>query len=159
MGALLIREMRDGDRAAVAEMLVVCGAFSDREIEVALELVDAGLGNGDYTLLVAKIAGAVRGYVCLGQTPLTVSSWDLYWICIHPEFQRIGAGRALQRHAEEFIQQQGGERIRVETSGRADYERARDFYRRAGFRVVGVIADFYRPGDPCVLFCKTLTLP
>ncbi len=154
---MLIRALRAEDRAAVEEMLTVCGAFSAEEIRVALELVDAGLANGDYALLALEIADTVRGFVCFGETPLTASTWDLYWICIHPEAQRSGAGRALQAHAEECVRERGGERIRVETSGRADYVSARLFYEKAGYHVVGVIPDFYNPGDDCVIFCKALT--
>jgi ribosomal protein S18 acetylase RimI-like enzyme len=154
---MLIRALRAGDRAAVEEMLTVCGAFSAEEIHVALELVDAGLANGDYALLALEADDIVRGFVCFGETPLTASTWDLYWICIHPDAQRAGAGRALQARAEDFTRERGGERIRVETSGRADYARARRFYEKAGYRVVGVIPDFYKPGDDCVIFCKELS--
>jgi ribosomal protein S18 acetylase RimI-like enzyme len=157
MGAMLIRALRAEDRAAVEEMLTACGAFSGEEIRVALELVDAGLENGDYALLALEIAETVRGFVCFGETPLTASTWDLYWLCIHPDAQRTGAGRALQAGAEECARERGGERIRVETSGRADYARARGFYEKAGYRVVGVIPDFYKPGDDCVIFCKALS--
>lgn len=153
---MLTRALRREDRAAVEGMLAACGAFNVEEIRVALELVEAGLNAGDYELLGVEDEGALRGYVCFGQTPLTASSWDLYWICIHPHFQRTGAGRTLQADAEEFIRERGGERVRVETSGRADYARARDFYVKASYCVIGVIPDFYAPGDDCVIFCKTL---
>lgn len=153
---MLIRALRAADRAAVEEMLTVCGAFSAEEIRVALELVDAGLANGDYALLALEIAGRVRGFVCFGETPLTASTWDLYWICIHPEAQRSGAGLALQAHAEECVRERSGERLRVETSGRENYVGARRFYEKAGYRVVGVIPNFYKPGDDCVIFCKAL---
>jgi ribosomal protein S18 acetylase RimI-like enzyme len=102
------------------------------------------------------IEGQVRGYVCLGRTPLTVSTWHLYWICVHPAAQGRGVGRALQSHAEGFVRAEGGERLVLETSGRTDYGRARGFYRRAGYQEVGRIKDFYRRGDDCVLFCKPL---
>jgi SET domain-containing protein len=44
----------------------------------------------------------------------------------------------------------------LETSGRADYARARRFYERAGYRTVGRITDFYKPGDDCVFYCESL---
>ena len=50
----------------------------------------------------------------------------------------------------------GGERLVVETSGRADYDRARRFYELSGYAVAGRIADFYKAGDDCVVYCKVL---
>jgi ribosomal protein S18 acetylase RimI-like enzyme len=98
----------------------------------------------------------VSGYVLVGPTPLTLSTWHLYWICVHPDFQRSGTGRALQTHVESFIRGRGGERIVLETDGMASYDRTREFYRRAGYREAGVIPDYFKPGSDCVLFFKKL---
>jgi ribosomal protein S18 acetylase RimI-like enzyme len=159
MGTLNIREMRPGDRETIAEMIRACGAFSDEEVRVAMELLGEGLKTGeegDYPLFAAELNGKVRGYVCVGKTPLTRGTWHEYWICVHPAVQRQGVGRALQAHAESFVRSRGGERLVLETSSRPAYARTRRFYRQSGYRVVGRIGDFYRPGDGCVVFCKVL---
>ena len=44
----------------------------------------------------------------------------------------------------------------LETSAGPAYARARAFYERAGYAVVGRIADFYKPGDDCIVYCKRL---
>jgi len=80
----------------------------------------------------------------------------LYWIAVHGACQGQGFGRAVLRHAEEFIRGAGGERIALETSGRIAYGRARHFYEAAGYCVVGRIRDFYKRGDDCVMYCKEL---
>ena len=136
-------------------MLEASGAFSAEEVKVALEVLDDGL-KGEYSLFTAEIDGAVRGYVCVSPTPLTRSTWHLYWICVHPDAQAGGVGRALQAHAEEFVRSHGGERLVLETSSREGYTRTRRFYESAGYTVAGRIADFYGPGDDCVLYCKPL---
>ena len=155
-----IRQLVAEDRPAIQEMLQACGAFSQEEVRVALEVLDAGAAgglDGDYPLFAAEVNGLVRGYVCVGMTPLTSGTWHLYWICVHPSAEAQGVGRALQAHAEAFVRSRGGERLVLETSGRADYARARRFYQRAGYQAVGRIADFYKAGDDCVVFCKSLT--
>ena len=122
-------------------------------------MLDEGLAGGlqgDYPLFCVEIDGRVRGYVCLGKTPLTKSTWHLYWICVHPEAQGMGLGRALQAQAERFVLERGGERIVLETSGQQSYERTRLFYKSAGYKEVGRILDFYKPDDDCVIFCKEL---
>lgn len=156
---LILREMLTSDRAAAHDALRACGAFTPEEIEVALEVLDEGVRgglDGDYSLFAAEDDGSVRGYVCVGRTPLTLSTWHLYWICVHPAAQGRGFGRALLMRAEEFIRERGGQRLALETSGRVGYERTRRFYERAGYNEVGRIKDYYKPGDDCVFFCKPL---
>jgi ribosomal protein S18 acetylase RimI-like enzyme len=158
MGAL-IRPLRHADRGDVIEALQACGAFTEEEVQVALEVLDQGLAgglDGDYPLFAAERAGRVCGYVCVGRTPLTRGTWHLYWICVHPAAQGQGIGRDLQAHAERFVAEHGGERLLLETSSTAPYDAARAFYARAGYEIVGRVADFYRPGDDCVMFCKVL---
>ena len=158
-GRLIVREMRDSDRAAAHAALRACRAFTEEEIEVALEVLDEGLRGGHdgyYSLFAVEEDARVRGYICVGTTPLTMGTWHLYWICVHPSAQGRGAGRALLARAEEFVRQRGGQRLVLETSGRAGYERARRFYRAAGYKEVGRIRDYYKPGDDCVFFCTSL---
>jgi ribosomal protein S18 acetylase RimI-like enzyme len=152
---LNVRPPTAGDRHSVYEALTQCGAFTDDEVRVAIEMFDLGLA-GDYSLLGIETEGVLRAYACFGKANLTERSWYLYWICVHPAVQGTGIGRALQRTVEEFVRQQGGDRLVLETSGRSDYERSRRFYGRAGFTVQGCIPDFYRPGDDCIIYCKTL---
>lgn len=159
MGILKIRELVETDREAIREILVSCVAFTAEEIRVALDVLADGLAgglDGDYPLFAAEFDDCVRGYVCVGKTPLTRGTWHEYWICVHPAAQRDGIGQALQTYAEGFVRSRGGERLVLETSGRPAYARTRRFYRRAGYRRVGRIRDFYQPGDDCVVFCKDL---
>lgn len=154
-----IRLLCPEDREPLHEALVACGAFNGEEVTVALEVLDDGLAKGpegDYPHLVVEQDGRVDGYVCVGRTPMTQSTWHLYWICVHPRAQGTGAGRALQAAAEAWVRAHGGERLALETSGRPDYARTRQFYAAAGYAEVGRIIDFYRPGDDCVYFCKRL---
>lgn len=151
---IVTRPLGPVDREAVQDALGACGAFSQEEIGVALELFDAGLA-GDYVLFGAEREGRLQGYVCLGKASLTAASWYLYWMCVHPAAQRLGMGRALQLRAEALVRSRGGERIVLETSGRPDYGPARRFYEKAGYLPVGRIPDFYRPGDDCLIYSKT----
>ena len=63
----------------------------------------------------------------------------------------------LVERVEDRVRKLGGDRLILETSGRPDYERARRFYREAGFVEVGRIPEFYRPGDDCLVCCKVLS--
>jgi ribosomal protein S18 acetylase RimI-like enzyme len=157
-----VREAQSRDRDGIREALIASGAFTEEEVGVALEIFDLGLLGGlegDYPVFVAESGGLVRGYVCVGRTPLTISTWHLYWICVHPDAQNKGVGRALQGYAEDFIRSRGGQRVVLETSGKPSYSLARNFYHAAGYVTVGRILDFYKPGDDCLVYCKALEPP
>jgi ribosomal protein S18 acetylase RimI-like enzyme len=156
---MTVRQLEQTDRGAVRELLIASQVFSQEEVRVALEILDSGVSGGlegDYPHFAAEAVGRVLGYVCIGRTPLTLSSWHLYWLCVHPRSHGRGIGQALHAHVEQFIRARAGERIVVETSGRPDYDRSRRFYERAGYRAVGRIPDYYKPGDDCVFYCKVL---
>lgn len=150
---MLIRKLENTDRDAIREALVACGAFSDEEVQVALDIFD----SPDYPHFGAECDGRIRGYVCLDKTPLTQSTWHIYWLCVHPDWQRRGIGKALESFGAEYARSLGCERLVVETSGRPDYQGARDFYFRSGYHEAGRIADYYKPGDDCVYFCRLIS--
>lgn len=152
---MTVRSPAASDRVSVHEALACCGAFTDDEVRVAIEMFDAGL-TGDYSLLGVECGGVLRAYACFGKASLTQRSWYLYWMCVHPTVQGTGIGQALERGVADAVRQMGGDRLVLETSGRPDYERSRRFYERAGFTVHGRIPDFYKPGDDCLIYCKTL---
>jgi len=143
------------DRPLVHEMLTRCGAFTDEEIRVAMDMFESGLA-GDYSLMGIETDGGLCAYACFGKAALTLRSWYVYWFCVHPALQGTGVGQTLQRTVEDCVRQMGGDRLVLETSGRTDYERSRRFYERAGFMVHGRLPDFYKPGDDCIIYCKIL---
>ena len=71
-------------------------------------------GNAsDYYFVMAEQSGRLTGYSCYGPIACTVSSYDIYWIAVHPESQRNGLGRRLLAEAERLIQKSGGTRIYI----------------------------------------------
>jgi ribosomal protein S18 acetylase RimI-like enzyme len=151
-----IGPMEASQQGWVEPMMRDCGeVFSEDEIQAALRMVDMAL-RGGYCILAAVEDGRLAGYCLAVPTPLTESTWDLYWLCVHPTFQRRGIATALQSALEAEVRALGGRRIVAETAGRADYDPARAFYRSAGYDECGRIPDYYRPGDACVFFCKVV---
>lgn len=155
----VIRQLKPDDRDAIQEMLTECGAFNDEEVLVGLEVFDEGVAggvDGPYPHFGVIRDASLCGYVCVGSTPLTDATWHLYWICVHPEAQRHGYGKALLEYAEEFVRTRGGARLVIETGGSPDYAGQRNFYERNGYREVGRIPDFYQAGDDGVIYWKHL---
>jgi len=88
-----LRPLRPGDRERIRGLVVAAGNFNATEVETAVELADEALAKGDasgyFFLLLEEDGGerAVRGYACYGPVPLTVGTYDLYWIVVDPVAQ------------------------------------------------------------------------
>lgn len=164
--SLHIRPLKPSDVAALHQLLIETNVFNAEEIDVALELIHAVLqnpSNPDYIINVCNGAelpdgkAEVLGYYCVGPTPATDGTFDLYWIATKPSVHGKGVGRALNAHAEELIRSRGGKLIIAETSSTPRYDRTRKFYLNAGYIEVSRIRDYYRTGDSLVVFGKYLS--
>jgi ribosomal protein S18 acetylase RimI-like enzyme len=87
---------------------------------------------------------------------MTQATFDVYWIMVATDAQGRGLGRALLAETERVLMARGAATIRIETSSLEGQGGAVRFYERAGFSRVGLIEDFYRPGDDLVTLAKRL---
>lgn len=159
MTAFSIRPLEARDRPAVEHIVSGVSVFSPDEVEIALELIDEWLEDGEasgYLTCVLEDGdpGVVRGYVCFGPTPLTDSTWDLYWVAVDPAAQGRGYGQKLLAFAESEMQRRGGRLLLIETASHEAYGATIRFYERAGYELVSRIRDFYRAGDDKLTFAK-----
>jgi len=153
------RPLEPDDRDAVAYILERVRIFSEQEQKIALELIDAWLKSGeasDYVCWVLADEAGVRGYVCLGPTPMTDGTFDLYWIAVDPTAQGRGYGQALIELAEHEARARGGRLLLIETASHDAYASTIRFYERAGYELVSTIRDFYKKGDDKLTFAKAL---
>lgn len=149
-----------GDCETVREIVDATGYFTPAEVAVAVELVQEHLTKGaaasGYYFVFAERGGRTIGYVCYGPVPCTISSHNLYWIAVHPDFQGRGLGKALMREAEKHIAAAQGTRIYIDTSYKAQYDDTRAFYESLGYALGALLKDFYLPGDDKVIYYKIL---
>lgn len=154
-----IRVTLDGDRDPILRIAEGEPLFSREEINTVAELLNDYFTRADhngYFFLTAEAEGSVAGFACYGPTPLTSGTYDLYWVAVASAYQGMGIGRALIGQVEREICRHGGRLLVVDTSGTAAYGRTRDFYEQLGFQRAATIPDFYREGDPLVLYVKQL---
>ena len=77
-------------------------------------------------------------------------------MAVDPALHGAGIGTALLLEMERRLA--GVARLIVaETSGRPDYQPTRAFYESRGYRVGGIIREFYAPGDDQVVYVKSLS--
>jgi ribosomal protein S18 acetylase RimI-like enzyme len=159
----IIRPMVAADRSGVFRILESAGNFTPEEVGTALELIDEWLELGEHSgYLTYVIEGVgdeesqVWGYVCFGPTPLTESTFDLYWIAVDKTKHRSGVGKKLLKFAEEEVMRRGGKLLLVETSSMETYGGTIAFYEKSGYELVGRIFEYYKPGDDKLVFAKKL---
>lgn len=114
----------------------------------------AETNNTEYVGLVALAGERLVGAIAYGETPMTVGTYDLYWILTDPELQRTGVGRFLLAEMDADLRRRGARLVRIETSGTSAYDGTRGFYEGAGYRETARIPEFYRPGDDLVVFTR-----
>ena len=157
---IAIRPSQPGDRAALTALVTDVGVFSPDDTSCALELIDSALnsptGTGDYRILVAELGGELAGYICYGPTPMTQSTWDLYWLATHPRWQRRGVAALLCQAMEDELRRHGGRLVRVETSSTENYGAAQRFYESHGYPAACRIPGFYSPTDDLIIMFKQL---
>jgi ribosomal protein S18 acetylase RimI-like enzyme len=155
-----IRPFQPTDAGAIRRILEQTGVFRQEELDVAQELMDIVIhqpDQEDYAMSTyVDDAGAVRGYYCVGPTPATEGTYDLYWIATDPQVHGQGLGTALLHHCEEYVRTRQGRLIVVETSSQPAYDKTRCFYQRKGYREEARIRDYYARGDDLVLLTKQL---
>ncbi|MGD0339466.1 MAG: GNAT family N-acetyltransferase [Bacteroidota bacterium] len=154
-----IRQFGKADREKVIALVHRTNVFSEEEIEVAGELLDIVINEpnqSDYIVYVSCEESVITGYFCIGQTPLTDGTYDLYWIAVDPDYQGKGIGKCLLEYAEGLVKAGGGRLIVAETSSMEKYRSTRLFYQRSGYAEVTRIKDYYREGDDLVIYGKYL---
>jgi ribosomal protein S18 acetylase RimI-like enzyme len=153
-----IRQLLPKDRAQIRLMVEETGVFAGDEVDVAIELVDAALanplGSGYHIFTAVDESDSAIGYYCVGNRPMTVGTFDLYWIAVKPSSHNRGIGKELLRHAEEQIRLKAGRLVIAETSSLPKYENTRKFYLHNHYDELARIRDFYRVGDDLVVYGK-----
>jgi len=154
-----IRPLLRTDREPILGLIRATGVFSADEVAIAAELIDVVLdraGQKDYEIAVYDEGDGPLGYTCIGPTPGTEGTFDLYWIAVDPSLHGRGIGRELDLHIERSVRERKGRLIVAETSSTPRYDATRMFYQRRGYTELSRITDYYRPGDDLVVFGKYL---
>jgi len=153
-----IRPLKPSDRAGLEAALRSDDTFKEVEIAVALELIDDATENRDkdYWIRVACDGDDLAGYICFGPTPMTASTYDLYWIVTHAAHRGKGVAGSLINAMEAELRGISATAIRVETSQTEGYGAARTLYAKYDYPETARLPDFYRPGDDLIVYYKRL---
>jgi ribosomal protein S18 acetylase RimI-like enzyme len=153
-----IRKFEKEDIKPLEEIVRATGVFREEEIQVAVELMDIAATDKDqqdYVLYsYVDETGTLLGYYCVGPTPMTQNTFDLYWIAVHPRVHKKRIGHELLEHCEAQVKTMGGKLLVVETSSQPKYEPTRRFYVRHDYTETARIKDYYAQDDDLVIYSK-----
>lgn len=85
------------------------------------------------------------------------SVWNLLMIAVDPQRHGKGLGTALMRHVEETLAKEAVRMLLVDTSGKDQFQRTRDFYEKLGYEREARIRDYWAKGDDKIMFRKVLS--
>jgi ribosomal protein S18 acetylase RimI-like enzyme len=158
----VIRAPQPGQLSAIVSAAADSGGFRQLELDVLEDQLEryfehGSSDTGEFGRVRVALAasGELAGFAWIGADPITDSSWELYWLAVARRFGGAGIGRALLDEARRYAARAGGRRLVLDVSSTA-YPPAVTFYERNGFKVVGRVQDYYRPGDDRLIMAAGL---
>lgn len=152
------KQLKESDISYIADILNSSKFFYDHEVEVALELAQENLSDGEeksgYIFIICEVEEKPVAFACYGKIPCTADSFDLYWIAVHQNQMGSGIGKILMKMIEEDIKNLGGKNIWIETSSRPLYQPTQKFYQKTNCELVAELPDFYGENDNKLIFRK-----
>lgn len=157
---MFVRATAREDFEQIKNIVIATDVFNPEEIEIAIELLEIYLNvpdQKDYEMFsCVEDTGKILGYICIGPTPATVSTYDLYWIAVDPTIHGKGIGSQLLSYTEDHLKRKNGRLLIAETSSTKKYDNTRAFYERKGFQKLAHIKEYYKADDDLVIFGKYL---
>lgn len=151
-----VRPTERTDFEPIRSIVIATEVFSTEEVEIAVELLEIYLNDPhqqDYEMYTCTDeSNTVIGYICIGPTPATVATYDLYWMAVDPKIQSRGVGTVLLQYVAEKLKQRNGRLLIAETSSTPKYDKTRAFYERKGFQKLAHLKEYYKPDDDLIIY-------
>ena len=126
-GEFSLRQYASADQNGLVELWTACGLL--RPWNDPLEDIHLCVTAPSSELVVADSAGRLIGSAMLGHDGHR--GW-VYYLAVHPNWQRNGIGRSLMSYAERWMDERQVPKIQAMI--RADNLPVRGFYRRLGYQ-------------------------
>ena len=144
--------LRRDDPERIRRLVAATGFFSPEEQQIAIELAERALRQGHRQRLRIHHRGAGceprRLRLLHGPIAGTKSSYDLYWIAVHPELQGRGLGRSAHGARRDRDRERRAARACTWTPPHASSTRRRGRSMSAWATARhALLEDFYAPGD------------
>ena len=153
---MIVRETLPGDIPGLKRVLDETGLFPS---EMLPDLVTSFLSDetSNDVWLTSESAGDAIGFCYAVPEELAEGTWNMLAIAVRPGMHGKGCGGTLVAELEARLSGNGARVLIADTSGTAEYERTREFYRKNGYTEEARIRDYWGPGDDKVVFWKSLS--
>ena len=152
-----MRAFAPADASAVIDLVVAAGMFTEDEAAfLAQGALEGGEDGGTCFVEEAQDGEGLASVLYYRSEEAADRVYDLTMIAVRPDLQGGGRGAALMGHAEDDLRSRGQRLLVVRTSGTAQYDKTREFYRGLGYSEQSHVPDYWTDGDDLVLFTKRL---
>lgn len=137
--------------------------FSEKDLEFYKEDLENTSfhkkGNG--SLIIVSESNLV-GIIIFGIEGLSENYSKIKWLIVKKDFQGNGYGQTLVNEACKNIKDAGLSNVYLETSNEHHNDKTKHFYQKLGFKVMGVLPDFYphpisrKRSEDSVIYYKSL---
>lgn len=155
----MLRPTNPNDTLALLQLARGTDVFYPHEIDILAEVIQdyfQGEDEAGQVMQTWDVAGIPCGFVHFCPVPMTIGTWELWWIVVSKDHQGQGLGRRILKTVEAMIQERGGRNLFIETSSTPPYEATRQFYLRCGYSEVARLPGYYREGDDKVVYHRVL---
>ena len=153
----MIRETSADDVGAIMAIIQDSGQFDETGLEHVRLTLEDHLQNGSDALWFTAIDGDPVGVAYCAPEPVTVGTWNLLMLWVQAGHEGSGMGTALVRQIERSLNERDARLLIVETSGLPEFENARKFYDRAGFKHEARVANFFDQGDDKLIYTRSVS--
>lgn len=87
---------------------------------------------------------------------MTVGTYNLYLIAVHPNFQGKSIGQKMLQYIENHLKNRKERILLIETSGLPEFENTVTFYKKNNYEQEAIIREFYAKGEDKIIFWKAL---
>lgn len=152
----MIRPISPDDTSAVIDLAKKLKMFDQDGIEHIRNNLANHRENRCHDLWFVSDHNDIKGLIYCVPEPMTKGTWNILMLLVDPENHRQGHGSALIHYVEQTLIEQGERLVIVETSNLDEFESARSFYLKCGYREEARICNFYAAGEDKIIFTKAL---
>ena len=144
-------------RADILSIVESSGQFDADGLAHVQDTLDAHLDQTSQSTWLTAMDSAPVGVAYCAPEPVTSGTWNLLMLWVKAGYEGRGFDRALVDRVEQELAAGGARLLIVETSQLPEFEVARAFYQRTGFKLEAEIADFFADGDNKLIYTKALS--
>lgn len=152
----MIKETTINDRDKLLSIIKSSGQFDDESLEHVQQTLGEHLSNPSDALWYTAHDNEPVGVAYCKPEPMTSGTWNLLMLWLEEGFEGKGFGSSLVARIESDLLKQGARLLIVETSGLDEFEIARSFYEKSGFRLEARIKNFFDVSDDKLVYTKSL---